>query len=138
VWVYFERPRPDGLSSSEEFDKLVALEDTLQAALEENCDAVLAGCITTDGRREFYFYGSTPESSEEVVKRSVGVTHGYKFDCDKQHDLAWAQYLNLLYPSDEQRLLIENRKLMDLLTEKGRHKRVSEGCPPLGLFQEPN
>jgi len=119
VWVYFERPRPDGLSGGEEFDKLVALEDTLQAALEKKCGGVLAGCITTDGRREFYFYGSTPESFEETVKQSVGVSHGYKFDCDKQQDLAWAQYLNVLYPSDEQRQLIENRKLMDLLMEKG-------------------
>jgi hypothetical protein len=78
-----------------------------------------SGCITTDGRREFYFYGSTPESFEETVKQSVGVSHGYKFDCDKQQDLAWAQYLNVLYPSDEQRQLIENRKLMDWLMEKG-------------------
>lgn len=119
MWVYFERPRPDGLSSSEEFDKLVALEDTLQAALEKKCGGVLSGCITTDGRREFYFYGSTPESFEETVKQSVGLSHGYKFDCGKQEDLAWAQYLNVLYPSDKQRQLIENRKLMDLLTEKG-------------------
>ena|SRR5882762_5593326 len=40
VWVYFERPRTDGLSSSDEFDKLVLLEDTLQAALEKKCGVV--------------------------------------------------------------------------------------------------
>jgi hypothetical protein len=53
VWVYFQRPRPDGLSSSEEFNKLVSLEDTLRAALDKKCSAVLSGCITTDGRIEF-------------------------------------------------------------------------------------
>jgi uncharacterized protein (TIGR01619 family) len=119
VWVYFKRPRTDGLSSSEEFDKLVSLEDTLQDALEKKCGVVLSGCITTDGRREFYFYGSTPESFEETVNQSVGLAHGYKFDCGKQQDAAWAQYLNVLYPSEEQRQLIENRKLLDFLKQKG-------------------
>jgi hypothetical protein len=119
VWVYFKRPRPDGLSSHEEFDELSALEDTLQAALEEKCGGVLSGCITTSGRREFYFYGSTSDSFEEAVNQSVALSHGYKFDCDKQEDLAWGQYLNVLYPSDEQRQLIENRRLMDLFRSKG-------------------
>jgi hypothetical protein len=119
IWVYFERPRPDGLSSSEEFDRLESLEDTLRTAIEKKCGGVLSGCITTDGRREFYFYGSTPESFEEAVNQSVGLSHGYKFDCDKQQDFAWTQYLNVLYPSEEQRQLIENRKLMDFLKEKG-------------------
>jgi hypothetical protein len=119
VWVYFERPRPDSLSSSEDFDKLGALEDTLQAQLEKKCNGVLSGCITTDGRREYYFYGSTPESFEETVNQSVGRSHGYKYDCGKQEDFAWVQYLNVLCPSDEQSQLIANRKLMDLLAAKG-------------------
>lgn len=119
VWVYFKQPRPDGLSSRDEFDKLASLEDTLRTALEGKCRAVLAGCITTDGRREFYFYGSTPEGFDESVNQSVGLNHGYKFDCDKQEDPDWKQYLNVLYPSEEQRELIENRKLLDVLKQKG-------------------
>ncbi len=119
VWVYFQSPRPDGLSSCEEFDKLGAIEDTLQAKLEMKCNGVLSGCITTEGRREFYFYGSSPESFEEAVKLSVARAHRYKYDCGKQKDFAWAQYLNVLCPSEEQSELISNRKLMDLLAAKG-------------------
>jgi hypothetical protein len=113
VWVYFQRPRPDGLSSSEEFDKLISLEDTLRAALDKKCSAVLSGCITTDGRREFYFYGATPENFEETVNQSVSQSHGYEFDCNKKRDLPWNQYLTVLYPSEEQRQFIENRTLMN-------------------------
>lgn len=119
VWVYFRQPRPDGLSSNEEFEALISLEDALKSALEKECGAVLSGCITTDGRREFYFYGSTPERFENTVNQSVGLSHGYKFDCDRQQDAGWTQYLNVLYPSEEQRELIENRKLMDLMKQRG-------------------
>lgn len=119
VWVYFKQPRLDGLSSREEFDRLVSMEDALKAAVEKKCDGILSGCITTSGRREFYFYGSTPEAFEETVNQSVGLFHGYKFDCDMQQDAGWTQYLNVLYPSEEQRELIENRKLMDVLKQQG-------------------
>jgi len=119
IWVYFKQPRPDGLSSDKEFENLCLLEDALKSALEKRCGAVLSGCVTTDGRREFYFYGSTPERFEETVNQTVGLSHGYKFDCDKQQDAGWTQYLSVLYPSEEQRELIENRKLLDVLREKG-------------------
>jgi len=118
VWVYFKRARPDGLSSQEEFAALSALEDALTAALGAKCQGVLCGCITNDGRREFYFYGATPERFDEMVAQ-VMRQRGYRFDCDKQEDRGWTQYLNVLYPSEEQRQLIENRRLMDFMAEKG-------------------
>jgi hypothetical protein len=53
------------------------------------------------------------------VNQSVGLAHGYKFDCDRQPDSSWTQYLNVLYPSDEQREVIENRRLMDRMKRQG-------------------
>jgi uncharacterized protein (TIGR01619 family) len=119
VWVYFKQPRTDGLSSDEEFDKLCALEDALQKAVESKRGAVLAGCITTDGHREFYFYGPSPEGFKERVKQIVGISNDYKFDCDTQRDPDWTQYLKVLYPSEEQRQVIENRSVQDVLRAKG-------------------
>jgi uncharacterized protein (TIGR01619 family) len=119
VWIYFKQPRPDGLSSDEEFGTLVSIEDGLQNAIEKKCRGVLSGCITTDARREFYFYGATPEGFDETVDQFVGMIHGYKFDCASQIDLDWNQYLNVLFPSEEQRELIENRELLDILKQKG-------------------
>jgi uncharacterized protein (TIGR01619 family) len=119
VWVYFKQPRPDGLSSSEEFDKLSSLEDALRIAIEQKSGGLLSGCITTSGRREFYFYAPNPDRFEETVRATVSLAHDYKFDCDTQEDPGWSQYLNVLYPSEEQRELIENRRLMDLMRGKG-------------------
>jgi regulator of RNase E activity RraB len=135
VWVYFKQPRPDGLSSREEFDRLSSLEETLQAAVEKQCDGILSGCITTSERREFYFYGSTPEGFEETVNQSVGLSHGYKFDCDKQQDPGWTQYLNVLYPSEEQRELIENRKLLDVLQQQGDNLEAARDVHHWASFQ---
>jgi hypothetical protein len=59
VWVYFRSPRPDGLSDSKEAPEKFKIEDALTQQLSQNCGAVLSGRITTEGRREFYFYGET-------------------------------------------------------------------------------
>jgi uncharacterized protein (TIGR01619 family) len=119
VWVYFRQSRPDGLSSSQEFETLACLEDKLVTALEQKCHAVLSGRITTNGRREFYFYGAQPEDFDDAVRYSMGAFHGYKFEFDKQQDPDWTQYLNVLYPSEEQLEQIKNRELMDVLKLKG-------------------
>jgi uncharacterized protein (TIGR01619 family) len=121
VWVYFKQPRPDGLSSKEEYQTLAALEDQLVSALEQKCATILAGRITTDGHREFYFYGSTPEGFEETVNQSFGSFPGYKFDCDKREDPGWKQYLDVLYPPEEELERIKNRELTEVLKQKGDH-----------------
>jgi len=118
VWVYLKQPRTDGLSSGEEAQALWSLEDALVAALANCCSAVLSGCITTCGRREFYFYGSSANGFEHEVSKALRGS-GYQFDCDKQKDEGWTQYLNVLFPSEEQRQVIENRRLMDLMKERG-------------------
>jgi uncharacterized protein (TIGR01619 family) len=119
VWVYFRHPRPDGLSSREEFDTLSALEDTLTTAIEQHCQATMCGQITTDGRREVYFYASQPQYFEEEVKRSLAQFELYEFDCNKQQDPAWNQYLNVLYPSEEDIERIKNREVLSVLERHG-------------------
>jgi uncharacterized protein (TIGR01619 family) len=119
VWVHFKQPRPDGLSSDEEFDRLSSLENALEPAIEKTADAVFVGCITTEGRREFYFYGKTAEGLKETANQVAGVFHGYRYWCDAKQDPGWTQYLEVLYPSDEQLELITNRRLMDLMEKRG-------------------
>jgi len=119
VWVYFKKPRPDGLSSRKEFEVLISLEDKLVASMEQTCKAVLSGRITTDGRREFYFYGPQPEGFDPAVRASLGLFHGYNFDSGIRQDEGWTQYLNVLYPSEEQFQLIGNRDLLDSLRRRG-------------------
>jgi hypothetical protein len=59
VWVYLLSPRPDGLSASGEAPTLFMIEEALHALIGRNCHAIPCGRFTTEGRREFYFYGET-------------------------------------------------------------------------------
>jgi hypothetical protein len=86
VWIYFKQPRPDGLSSSEEFSTLCAIEDALTAAMKEKCRALLSGRITTDGRREFCYYGPTRQAFETTVAEAFSSFRGYDFDQGSQDD----------------------------------------------------
>src|SRR5258708_7710670 len=119
VWVYFVHPRPDGLSSREEFDTLSDIEDKLTAAVERECRATMGGQITTDGHREFYFYGSEAQNFEEEVRKSLASFEGYDFDSDKREDPEWNQYLNVLYPSAEDIERIKNREVLEVLRRNG-------------------
>ena|ERR1700678_2691885 len=70
VWVQLKSPRPDGLSDWPEFETLSAVESRLTQALNQKCNAVLSRCMNTLGRREFYFYGTTPEQLESSVSET--------------------------------------------------------------------
>lgn len=119
VWVYFKEPRPDGLSSENESKTLWALEDALRPVVEKHCQGVLSGCITTAGRREFYFYAPSADDFAEAVCKTVGDDYGYRFAFDSQQDSEWSQYLNVLYPSGEQLELMGNRDLLESMKAKG-------------------
>jgi hypothetical protein len=120
LWVSVDLrwPREDGLSASTEFDWLKAIEEKLTAALIGGFDAVLCGRITTDGRREFYYYAPRSERLEAAVEGAMSQFRNYEFDCGSKTDPEWRQYLDVLYPSDEDRQRIENRKVLEVLEEK--------------------
>src|SRR5580698_8718404 len=119
VWVYFKSPRPDGLSSDVEFDTLIAIEKQITKGLEQEFRAILSGRITTAGRREFYYYGAHSVGFKSAVADALGRFPDYEFDCGVQMDPGWNQYLNVLYPSDEQRQRIENRSVLEVLEREG-------------------
>jgi len=118
VWVYLKWPREDGLSASSEFDSLKAIEEKLTEVMVDRLDAVLCGRITTDGRREFYYYAPRSERLEAAVEDAMSQWRDYEFDCGSKEDPEWRQYLDVLYPSDEDRQRIENRKVLEVLQHK--------------------
>ena len=111
--------RPDGLSSSEEAQTLWAFEDQLAAALDRSCSAVLAGRITTLGRREFYFYGAHANGFREGLKSVMDKFPLYVADSDSQSEPNWNQYRNVLYPSAEQWEMIGNQDVLASLAKQG-------------------
>ena len=118
VWVYFKQPQQDGLSSNEEFATLCEIEDKLNAAMTQSCQAMLAGRITTQGRREFYYYGPKPGEFQSAAE-ALRLFDGYEFDHGTQHDPQWHQYLNVLYPSPDDLRRILNREVRDVLETEG-------------------
>jgi hypothetical protein len=119
VWLYFQSPRADGLSSSEEANSLWTIEDALLAKLGERCKALHIGCITTLGRREFYLYGETQKGFSEAVSETFNSFPTYTFDLGAKRDESWNQYLHVLYPTEDQLDSIGNGEVLDRLKENG-------------------
>jgi hypothetical protein len=119
VWVYMQTPRSDGLSSSAEAPKLYEIEDALELQLGRSVGAEFAGRITTENRRELYFYGETTEGFHEAVRAAMAGFEGYKYVLGVKDDPGWTQYLNVLYPGSEDLERIKNGDLLDVLTRKG-------------------
>ncbi len=125
VWVYFQAPRPDGLSDRKEAPTLFKIEDALTAQLKEQCDAVACGRITTEGRREFYFYAEKKEGFKDAVAGALGGFADYKSETGWKQDPLWEQYLNVLYPSPEEFERIKNREVLEVLADQGDVSRAS-------------
>jgi hypothetical protein len=119
VWVYMQMPRPDGLSSSDEAPRLYQIEDAVELQLRRGSGATFCGRITTENRRELYFYGETTEGFEEAACVAMANFAGYKFDVGVKDDPAWTQYFDVLYPGCEDLERIKNGDLLDVLTRKG-------------------
>jgi uncharacterized protein (TIGR01619 family) len=119
TWVYFQTPRADGLSDGKEAPTLYKIEDALDLCVSRACQAIPCGRITTEGRREFYFYGETENGFHHAVKAALKGFAGYRYDIGSQEDSQWGQYLNVLYPTPEDLQRIANMDLLDALREKG-------------------
>jgi len=119
IWVYLQIPRSDGLSDSKEAPTLYEIEDALNLRLAHSCQAIACGRITTEGKREFYFYGETNKGLHQAVDQALFAFEGYRFDTGSQKDSEWGHYLEVLYPSEEDAQRIANMDVLDALSEKG-------------------
>jgi uncharacterized protein (TIGR01619 family) len=119
VWVYLRLPKPNGLSDNREFDALAAIEDKLVQALGSAYHAVETGRITSNGRREFYFYGADDINFDASVSLVLKDFPQYRYDSGSQDDPQWTQYLNVLYPSEEDFEKIKNGDVLAVLLKHG-------------------
>lgn len=119
VNLIFRHPREDGLSSREESEMLWEIEDRLVPLLKERCHALHAGCITTAGRREFYFYAAATGSSEEVI-REVSEAHStYFLSTSVRNDPAWILFQEALRPTEREMQTISDRWVLERLAKNG-------------------
>jgi uncharacterized protein (TIGR01619 family) len=112
VRLHFLHPREDGLSSNEEFDTLVAVEDSVQETLTAGQAAIYAGRLTTDGYRAFVFYTSAPEGCQEQVAEVMRGFAAYEYTTSTRTDENWNLYREFLYPAPKQFESIQNRRVL--------------------------
>ena len=118
VWVHIASPDEEGFPSEEEDMRLNEVEDAITDALEDS-SAQYVGRITTDGRREFYFYMDNPAEFRTTVTSAMSSTPQYEFEIDEAEDPEWEHYFNVLYPSPEDFQQIHNQHVISKLYEAG-------------------
>ncbi len=116
--IHMNSPRDDGLSSQEEFDTLMAIEDQMKAQLVGE-ETEYVGRCTTNSCRDFFFYiAQTPEWERRVAK-CMNSFPTYTYEADTREDADWSTYLSYIYPNETNRQMIENRRVCDALTQNG-------------------
>jgi len=121
LWAHVKmrKPRPDGLSSSEEAPELIRLEDALAASVRKAAGAQLVGRITSAGYREYYFYGPRAKGFEPAVAATLRDFAGYEAETGSKDDAAWSQYLEVLYPTPADLQRIQNQGVYEALRKEG-------------------
>jgi uncharacterized protein (TIGR01619 family) len=112
-------PRPDGLSSSEESEKLFEIEDGLLKALSGKINFKYVGRLTNHSKRFFYFYVSDTVLIDKLVSDYMVKYSDYNFELDYKEDKDWGIYLDFLYPSPKEYQSLMNRRVIDNLEKKG-------------------
>lgn len=126
LWLYLRHPDPThGMASEAEFDTLAEIEDRLALIFKEQYGAVYAGRVTTEGRREFYFYTVASGQLEAVVKAAMAPFPGYVVDAWAQPDAHWKQYLDVLYPSGRALRFMADKEQVDALARRGDSPAVA-------------
>lgn len=119
VRVQMRHPRPDGLSSSEEWEDLAAVEDSLTDVFAVSRNTTYAGRNTSSGNRDFYFYTSDPVPFAECVRTAMASHADYRFELGDRLDRNWDTYFDFLYPSPDDLQRILNRRVVGNLADHG-------------------
>jgi uncharacterized protein (TIGR01619 family) len=119
VRVQMRAPRPDGLSSEDEYAELSRLEDHLTEALTKDGEVLYVGRNTSGGQRDFYFYAASKDHWDMRVADAMSRFAKYRFECGTQLDEDWASYFGFLFPSAEDLERIQNRRVCDALEREG-------------------
>jgi len=112
-------PDNQGQPGRDEMAELDSLENDLEAGLREHVGATYAGRFTQRGLREFYFYALDTLDYIRPVRAAMALHPGYDWLCQARFDKDWTNYRQVLYPGPRELEWIQNRRLVDLLKEKG-------------------
>lgn len=119
ITIHMNNPRKDGLSSSEESDKLFEIEDAIVDKLKSSFNLIYCGRITSDGDRDLYFYVDDTALCGKLIYEQMRQFPKYTFEYGTKSDKSWKVYFDVLYPTPEQYQRITNRRVVDNLEKYG-------------------
>ena len=139
AWVKLRmlQPGADGLASDQETATLNAIAEALKAGLIWKSTAYV-GCVTTDGREDFYFYTSAAQGWKEQVAGVLAVFPDYQYSCGSRPDREWDIYFDLLSPGDEDLERIQNRRICDALKNGGDRLDRARAIEHTAYFPDAN
>jgi hypothetical protein len=94
-WQY-ESPNDKGMPSPAEAQRMTELEGLLDAGLEGVRQAFLTVTVTGNGVREWQWYARDPETTMDLVNKTLGHLEPFPIQFSFQDDPEWEGYCRFL------------------------------------------
>ena len=134
-YIKMQNPRPDGLSSNEEYPILCDIEDALGDKAEA-IGAVLAGVVKSEGFLELWFYTQNAEALAKTCEEALQAFEGYQSGYNIAEDPEWEDYFGFLYPDEFSYQTMQNRKVLMQLEKNGDKMEVPREIDHFFYFKE--
>ena len=133
--IKMQNPRPDGLSSNEEYPILCDIEDALGDKAEA-IGAILAGVVKSEGFLELWFYTQNAEALAKTCEDALQTFEGYQSGYNIAEDPEWEDYFDFLYPDEFSYQTMQNRKVLMQLEKNGDKMEVPREIDHFIYFKE--
>ena len=133
--IKMKNPRPDGLSSNEEYPILCDIEDAIGEKAEAT-GAVSAGVVKSEGFLELWFYTQNAEAFAKTCEEALQAFEGYQSGYNIAEDPEWEDYFNFLYPDEFSYQTMQNRKVLMQLEKNGDKMEVPREIDHFFYFKE--
>lgn len=121
--IILNEPNENGLTCDKEAVALYAIEDSIHDSVDSNY--MFVGRITTDGRRDFFYYTDSVDGSElEVISAKFLENYKHSINLIEEQEPR-VFYHEFLYPNKSDWHRMVNRQLVDKLIELGDNLEIS-------------
>ena len=134
-YIKMQNPRPDGLSSNEEYPILCDIEDAIGEKAEAT-GVVLAGVVKLEGFLELWFYTQNAEALAKTCEEALQTFEGYQSGYNIAEDPEWEDYFGFLYPDEFSYQTMQNRKVLMQLEKNGDKMEVPREIDHFFYFKE--
>ena len=134
-YIKMQNPRPDGLSSNEEYPILCDIEDAIGEKAGAT-GAVLARVVKSEGFLELWFYTQNAEVLAKTCEEALQTFEGYQSGYNIAEDPEWEDYFGFLYPDEFSYQTMQNRKVLMQLEKNGDKMEVPREIDHFFYFKE--